>query len=101
MGGMRKAGRFVLGLKTTLVTLIGGMDLDLLEAEIPDGARITKVSLIGGVDVTVPPGVGVDAKGFSLFGGKESVRSDAGAPTITIRAYGIAGGVKVRVAGGA
>src|SRR3954470_17847785 len=61
MGGLRRAGTFVLDLKTTLITLIGGMDLDLTQADVPDGATITKVSLIGGVSLTVPPGTGVDA----------------------------------------
>jgi hypothetical protein len=101
MGGMRKAGSFVLGLKTTLVTLIGGIDLDLTQAQVPDGARVTKVSLVGGVSVTVPPGVGVDAGGFTIFGGHRSQPAGAGQPTVTVRAYGLAGGIKVRVAAGA
>jgi hypothetical protein len=101
MGGMRKAGSFALGLKTTLITLIGGIDLDLTRAEVPDGARVTKVSLVGGVSLTVPPGVGVDAGGFSVFGGHSSRPAGPGQPTVSVRCYGLAGGVKVRVAGGA
>jgi hypothetical protein len=101
MGGMRRAGSFVLGLKTTLITLIGGIDLDLTQAQVPDGARVTKVSLVGGVSVTVPPGVGVDAGGFNVFGGRAQRPAGAGQPTVTVRNYGLVGGVKVRVAGDA
>src|SRR3954454_1341390 len=101
MGGLRRDGRDALDPSTTLVTAIGGMDLDLLEATIPPGgATVTKVSLVGGVSVVVPAGVRVEVSGFSLFGGRD-VERDAStspdAPVLRVRAFGLVGGVRVRV----
>jgi hypothetical protein len=102
MGGLRRSGAFALRASTTLVTLIGGLDLDLTEAEIPpSGARITKISVVGGVSVVVGPDVRVDAGGFTLIGGRdvERVRDvPDDAPVVAIRAWGLVGGVRVRVA---
>jgi hypothetical protein len=89
--------------RTTLVTLIGGLDLDLTQADVPPaGSTITKVSLIGGARVVVGPDVRVEVGGFSLIGGRdvERVREvTATAPVVRIRAWSIIGGTRVRVAG--
>src|SRR4051812_38426597 len=67
MGGLRRAGRVALRPKTTVVTLIGGVDLDLTDATFPpEGAHLTKVSLVGGVSVVAPADVRVEVSGFSL-----------------------------------
>src|SRR4051794_22436119 len=103
MGGLRRSGRVTLRPKTTVVTLIGGVDLDLTDATLPpDGARLTKVSLVGGVSVVVPPDVRVEVRGFSLVGGRNVERlrdAPAGARVLRISAWSIVGGVRVRVAG--
>jgi hypothetical protein len=103
MGGLRHSGATPLDPSTTLITLIGGADLDLVGAPLPPGgATFTKVSLIGGVSVTVPRDVRVEVSGFSLLGGRNVERdasTPAGAPLLRVRAFGLAGGVKVRVAG--
>lgn len=100
IGGMRRRGRWHVRRNTVLVTLLGGMDLDLREADITaDEVTLTKVSLVGGLDVTVPPGVRVEIGGFVLLGGRTIDVGDPaapGAPTIRIRAFGLVGGVRVR-----
>ncbi len=101
IGGLRRSGAIALRPSTTLVTLIGGANLDLTEARIPaSGSTFTKVSLIGGVSVVVPPGVRVEVGGFSLIGGR-NVEQPADlpptAPVLRIRAWGVIGGVRVRV----
>jgi hypothetical protein len=74
---------------------------DLTGADVPPGgAEITKVSLVGGASVVVPPDVRVEVSGFSLVGGRdvERVREvPADAPVLRIRAFGLTGGVRVRV----
>jgi Cell wall-active antibiotics response 4TMS YvqF len=101
MGGLRRSGPLALRARTTLVTLIGGLDLDLTGADVPaGGAQITKVSVVGGVSVVVPPDVRVEVSGFSLIGGRdvERVREvPADAPVIRLRSFGLVGGVRVRV----
>jgi predicted membrane protein len=103
MGGLRRSGRVALRPKTTVVTLIGGVDLDLTDAIFPaEDVRLTKVSLVGGVSVVVPPDVRVELRGFSLVGGRnvERLRDvPAGARVLRISAWSIVGGVRVRVAG--
>lgn len=49
---------------------VGGTRLDLSEAQLaaPEGT-LTTVSLIGGTQIMVPPGIRVEASGFSLVGG--------------------------------
>ena len=102
MGGLRRAGRLLLRPTTTLVTLIGGMDLDLTQAVVPPGgARITKVSLVGGVSVVTGRDVRVDVGGFTFIGDRDVERLPdvpPGAPVLRIRAWGVVGGVRVRVA---
>ena len=53
LGGLRHSGAGAVGPSATLVTLIGGLDLDLRAAPLPAELRVTKVSLIGGVSLAV------------------------------------------------
>jgi hypothetical protein len=102
LGGYAPRDRWHLRRRTIAISPIGGVDLDLTQATLPDGdATIVKVSLIGGARLTVPSGVNVEVKGFNLIGGR---RGDLGpivpgAPTVRLHAYGIIGGVRVERAG--
>ena len=53
------------------VTVLGGANLDLTEAELadPQSTTLTKVSLVGGVSLQVPHTMDVEVEGFRLFGG--------------------------------
>jgi hypothetical protein len=82
------------------VSILGGVDADLGEAELaaPE-VMITKVSLIGGVSVRVPPGIRVEVSSFSILGGRSISlgRPPApNAPVLRIRSFSIIGGVNVR-----
>jgi hypothetical protein len=101
LGGTRLAGHLRLPRRLVHIALIGGMDLDLTEAEL-DGARadIVKASLIGGVSLLVPADVRVEVRGLVLLGGKDIERhpeSAAATRVIRVRAFGLIGGVRVRV----
>jgi predicted membrane protein len=99
LGGFKRRGPFTLPARTAVITLIGGVDLDLGEARFAaDEAVVTKVSIIGGVKVTAPPGTRVVVEGFTLVGGRYGdgyEPADHDGPTVRIRAFGVFGGVKV------
>jgi hypothetical protein len=59
---------------------------------------LTKVSLLGGVSIGVPPGIRVEASGFSLIGGTSvdaGPEPGPGAPTVHIRAFSLLGGTRI------
>jgi hypothetical protein len=100
LGGLSRRGRWRVPENTVSVTLIGGVSLDLQEAEL--AARevsVTAVMVIGGLDVIVPSGMRVEVEGISLLGGRkvdvdEPAAPDA--PTLRLRVFSILGGVSVR-----
>src|SRR4051794_39370173 len=102
LGGRRLAGRLRLPRRLRHIALLGGMDLDLSQAELTSPqVDIVKVSLLGGVKLLVPADVRVEVRGFVLLGGKDIERRpeySADAPTVRVRAVGLIGGVRVRVA---
>ncbi len=100
IGGIRHRGRWRVPRHTVAIGILGGVDVDLAEAELASPeVMITKVSIIGGVSVRVPPGMRVDVSCFSIVGGRD-VNVDGplapNAPVLHIRSFSIIGGVKVR-----
>jgi hypothetical protein len=102
LGGIRLAGLLRLPRRLLHIALIGGMDLDLSQAEFTGPQLdIVKVSVIGGVSLVVPADVRVVVGGFVLLGGKDIERrpeSASSAQVVRVRAFGLVGGVRVRVA---
>ncbi len=103
LGGLRIGGRVTMGESLTRVAVIGGVDIDLGEAEFaPSGRlRVVKVALVGGLDLKVPAGARVEARSFAI-GGRDveaGAGDGPGPPTISIWAFAILGGVKVRRSG--
>ncbi|HVX43083.1 MAG TPA: DUF1707 domain-containing protein [Mycobacteriales bacterium] len=99
IGGFKRRGRWKLAESTTAVTLIGGMNLDLAEAELSaNEVTLTAVSLVGGVSLRVPPGVRIVPTGFSLLGGRriDLDDPDPGAPTVRVRLFSLIGGISAR-----
>jgi hypothetical protein len=100
IGGIRHRGRWRVPRHTVAIGVLGGVDVDLGEAELagPE-VMITKVSIIGGVSVRVPPGMRVEASNFSIIGGRDINLGGPlapNAPVLRIRSFSIIGGVKVR-----
>jgi hypothetical protein len=84
--------------RTVAISPVGGIDLDLTEATVPDeGATIVKVSFVGGAKLKVPADVNVIVEGFNLIGRRPSDTGPLvrGAPTVRLLAYGIFGGVRI------
>lgn len=101
MGASERKGRWRVRNRTQAIALMGGVDLDLRQAELPVGdVTITAWAIMGGIDVRVPEGVRVELGGFALMGGNVSKGAaeppPPGAPVVTVRAYSLMGGVNVR-----
>ena len=103
IGGLRIRGPWRMDRHVIVVSLVGGARLDLSQAQLAaPQVMLTKVSLVGGTKVTVPPGIRVEASGFTLIGG---TRIDAGpqpgpgAPIVRIRAFALVGGIRIRRSG--
>lgn len=101
IGGLKRRGSFRLSDRTVLVSLVGGVDLDLTEAELPPGgATVVKVSIVGGVRVLAPPDIQVQVSGFTLLGGRGFAEGTGTTGPVlrnqAIQAYGLLGGVSVQ-----
>jgi uncharacterized protein DUF1707 len=100
LSGLDRRGRFPLASDTVALTFLGGVDLDLRDAEIEAAdTQLTLYTILGGADIKVPEGVDLEVGGFSLLGGKD-VRGSSrpvspGAPRLTVRAFTFLGGVSV------
>jgi uncharacterized protein DUF1707 len=99
MGGAARKGRWRPPRRTNVVTLMGGAELDLREAELADEIVITAVAIMGGIGITIPVGVSVELSGFALMGanGGPSDKQPPlpGAPAIRVRAFSLMGGVGI------
>lgn len=71
MSGIEKKDAWRLE-KGVFWTLMGGINLDLRKAEIPDGATdLHFIAVMGGINIIVPPGLAVVCEGTSILGGIE------------------------------
>jgi hypothetical protein len=100
LGGRTFTGRWRPPKTMTLVSLLGGTELDLREAEIPpEGITINAFGVIGGTHVIVPDGVNVEVSGFSGLGGRSiDSHAEPGAPgksVVRLNVFGALGGLRV------
>jgi Domain of unknown function (DUF1707)/Cell wall-active antibiotics response 4TMS YvqF len=99
LGGEQRKGRWRPSRRTNAVAVMGGVDIDLREAELADGAEILAIPVMGAVTVVVPEGVSVEMSGFALLGGNagpdDTVPPLPNSPVIRVRAFSLMGGVVV------
>ncbi len=77
--------------------VFGGLDLDLRDVEIEDGAVIEASAIFGGIDIKVPQGVNVKVKRTELFGGAKShVTNQGNGPVLYVNALCMFGGVDIK-----
>jgi DUF1707 SHOCT-like domain len=100
IGGFKREGHWRMEQQIVSISLLGGMKLDLREAEFsaPE-VTLTRFSLLGGTRLAVPSGVRVDVTSFSLIGGRRidvDERLPPNAPTLHLRAFCLVGGVRVQ-----
>jgi hypothetical protein len=100
IGGIRQRGYWRVPERTIAISVIGGVDVDLGDAELAAReVEITKISIIGGVTARVPPGTRVEVSSFAILGGRDIALEaplSRDAPVLRIRSFGILGGVRVR-----
>lgn len=84
---------------TTLVTVFGGIDLDLRKAVFNEDTVIKATCVFGGIDIYVPSNVKVVIKSNSVFGGveqkRENTQLDDNSYTIYVDASCVFGGLDV------
>ena len=99
MGGETRKGRWRPARRTNAIAVMGGIDIDLREAELADGAEILAVPVMGAVSIVVPEGVSVEMSGFALMGGNsgpdDRVLPLPNSPVVRVRAFSLMGGVVV------
>jgi DUF1707 SHOCT-like domain len=99
MGGAERKGRWRPARQTNVVTVMGGAELDLREAELADGVSITAVTVMGGIGIAVPEGVSVEMGGFAFMGAnggpRDNLPPSPDAPVVRVRAFSLMGGVDV------
>ncbi len=79
--------------------LMGGITIDLREAEFPrQGIVINAGCIMGSVEVIVPPGINVDLTGIPLLGGMENRAGSGipGSPEVMVKGIAVLGGVEVK-----
>jgi uncharacterized protein DUF1707/cell wall-active antibiotic response 4TMS protein YvqF len=100
MSGARRMGRWVVPRNYVGVAVMGGIELDLREAQFSEPeVTIHAYTLMGGIEITVPEDVDVDVSGFAFMGGFDHNASGPGvpgAPRVRIIGFAFMGGVDVR-----
>jgi hypothetical protein len=104
MGGTRRAGKWSPPANMLAFAVMGAVELDFRDAVLEPGS-VTVINCFafwGGIDITVPPDVYVDTRGFALLGGFEQTgdawdEAPDGAPTIEVNGFALMGGVDVNV----
>ena len=100
MSGARRAGRWVLPRTYLSVAVMGGVELDLREAQFSEPeVTIHAYTVMGGIEITVPEDVDVDVSGIAFMGGFDHHASGPGAPgapRVRVLGFALMGGVDVR-----
>lgn len=105
-GGFSRKGKWTVGRAFSAVTVLGGGEIDLREARFEDRVTVIRCfSFMGGVQVTVPPDVDLEVRGFAFMGGfAESPTNDDAvadisasphAPKVIVSGFALLGGVGV------
>ena len=101
LGGTSRKGVWQPPRHLRIFAMMGGVDLDFTQAEMPPGTtEVTVFTIMGGIDILVPPGLNVDVSGVPLMGGfddRSAGMVDPDAPTLRVRGVAIMGGVDVKL----
>ena len=102
MDGVEFASRSTSLRAATARAIMGGMELDLSEAELATTARLDVTAVMGGIDVLVPEGWRVELMSGGFAGGAENLTDpdgvEIGAPELIVDARTYFGGVSIRTA---
>jgi hypothetical protein len=82
----------------SMLTWLGGIAVDLRDAELAPGARLSVNTLFGGISIRTPPSWRVESTVKALAGGvdvRNSAENDAEAPVLIIEGLALFGGIAV------
>lgn len=102
MGGATRLGHWRVAEHCRVVSIMGGAEVDLSEAELAaEEVTITVFSLMGGSDVYVPDDARVEVTDVGIMGGNDVERATGptSGPLIRLRLISIMGGSDVRRGG--
>jgi hypothetical protein len=100
LSGSQRRGRFRAVGSINSISVMGGDEIDLREAEIEGGELTLNLwALMGGATLYIPDSVELDVGGFSLMGGNTEIGSERpprpGAPVIRLRTWNLMGGATI------
>lgn len=98
MSGRRYVGRSDALRAIDAVAFMGGIEIDLSETVIVDGARLRLHAVMGGIEVTVPSTWNIDVVSRAVMGGVDNgcARTDGDAPLLVVEALAVMGGIDIR-----
>jgi hypothetical protein len=82
----------------SMVSWFGGIAVDLREAELAPGARLTVHTLLGGIAIKTPPGWRIESTARALAGGvdvRTPAEDDPEAPVLKLEGTALLGGIAV------
>ncbi|WKD34484.1 DUF1707 SHOCT-like domain-containing protein [Streptomyces xanthophaeus] len=102
MSGFQRKGRWTVPARFDAVAFWGGGELDLREADFAQREVVINcVAVMGGIQITVPPGVELDVRGFGFMGAFDqrdnAGPSEPGAPRVVVTGFAFWGGVEIKV----
>ena len=103
MSGIVRRGLWKIPRRLRVVAIMGGVELDLRQAELPPGVtEINAFVFMGGLEIRVSPGVRLETDGIAIMGGFEDRVHDPGvagpnAPVVRVTGIAIMGGVEAQV----
>ena len=101
MSGEKRSGRWQPAERGAVLSVMGGVDLDLRDAELTQPVTTIRViAVMGGVKVLVPDGVDVQVSKLAIMGGNDvqlgAGQPTPGAPVVHLRLLSIMSGITVR-----
>ena len=103
MSGVVRRGLWKVPRRLKVVAVLGGVDLDLRQAELSPGVtEIHAFVFMGGLAIRVAPGVRLETDGVAIMGGFEDRVHEPGAagpdaPVVRVTGVAIMGGVDAQV----
>ncbi|MFE5806889.1 DUF1707 domain-containing protein [Streptomyces sp. NBC_01232] len=102
MSGFQRKGRWTVPARFDALAFWGGGELDLREADFAQREVVINcVAIMGGIEITVPPGVELDVRGFGVMGAFDQRDnpgpSEPGAPRVVVTGFAFWGGVEIKI----
>src|SRR5262249_22739751 len=82
----------------SMLAWVGGIAVDLREANLAPGAQLSLHALFGGIAIKTPPSWRIESTGTALAGGIDArtpAQNDPEAPVLTITATSLFGGIAI------